>query len=111
MLVQRPRGESGARCRISMPSAGGREGPRLQSLDFRSNEKPLKGFQQDGNNMGFTLKGGCVEGCLEGGKSTALGPHPLLVGQRWGSHHGEQCGGSWKARQSSHVTQHFHSEM
>lgn len=69
--------------------AGGREGPHFQSLAFRSSEKPLKGFQQDGNNMGFMLKGGCVEGCLEGGTSTALGSHTAAgteVGQpSWGA--------------------------
>lgn len=36
--------------------------------------------------------------------------HALLLGQRWGSHRGEQRGRSWKARQSSRVTQQFHSE-
>lgn len=85
-----------------MPSAGGRrgQGPCLKSLDLL--------WKQVGDNIGALLQR------PSGGEART--PHLALIpcwwGRKWGSHGGQEGGRVWESwARSSHVTQHFHSEV
>lgn len=66
---------------MSMLSAGEGAGVALRSLDlFQSQREATEEFLAEWKQYGVMLKAGCVEGCLEGSKSTLLGPRTQLVG-------------------------------